>query len=463
VRGLSWRLGASLVALAIIAVSLLDVAFLFYSEATITVQRRAAQRAALNEARAAERVDAAFLRQVADDYGMILTAMGADGARLGTGAVHLPEPQAALGEPRVEGAYEHLAAPLGRGPFTWVVASRRRDEGLSRALALQGPAILGFGAAALGMTVLAWWLLRRAVVLPLRRMTYLVQSDDKDALSRFIPDARDPLAVLSHAIIAQNQRIADDRAQIAAQLTELTTKNAALAQAQTQLLRAERLAVVGQLAAGLAHEVGNPLAVLSGFVEVLSDPGLPVEQRTAALQRMGKELDRIHTTVRHLLDFSRAPASVERDGELGEVLTHVRELVAPQDRFRRVEVEWPVLERVIVVPVGPDALTQLVLNLVLNAADALAGEGKIRIGVAATAEEVRLEVADSGPGIPADVLPRIFEPFFTTKPAGSGTGLGLAVCERVVSAAGGDIRAGKSDLGGALFSVTLPARAARAR
>ncbi len=461
-KSLSFRVSIALLAVAVISISLLDVAFLFHSAGAATSERRLAMRAALAEVRAAGARAAGALADIAATYELTLTLTGAGVPPRSTGTAAFELPRA--GEHRVDGAFEHEAAALaGAAPYDTVVATRRRDEGLRRAFAWQAPAAAIFAAVAAIIVLLGSWFLRRAVVSPLVRLTELLRGDDRDALSRFTSETTDLVSRLSRAIITQNQRIADDKAQIEQQLRALTESNRQLEATHHQLLRAERLAVVGQLAAGLAHEVGNPLAVLSGFVELLRDPALPEADRAQALSRMSKELDRIHATVRHLLDFSRAPASGEPEGDVCEALQHVRQLLAPQERFRKVQVEWPEPTEPVVVPLAADALTQVLVNLLFNAADAMGGEGRVRVGLMQEDGKVRLEVADSGPGIPAAVLPRIFEPFFTTKPAGSGTGLGLAVCERIIAAAGGDIEAGRGPLGGAALRVTLPARAGRAR
>ncbi len=327
--------------------------------------------------------------------------------------------------------------------------------GTSGKLGLQRSLLLTLAGAGVLIVALGLFFLRRAVLRPLSHLTELVRAADPQALSRF-GAAPDDLVELSRAIVAQNQRAAEDKEQIARQLEELKAAHQELEGAQQRLVRAERLAVVGQLAAGLAHEIGNPLAILSGFVEVLRGGDMSPAEAQDTLARMARELDRIHATVRGLLDFSRTPRSATKEGELSEALSHVRELLGPQDRFRQIAVLWPDSRQSVWVPVDVDALTQLFLNLMLNAADAIAGKGQITVSLEAADGRVRLLIDDSGPGIPPEVLPHIFEPFFSTKPPGSGTGLGLSVCERIVAQAGGDLRADKSPLGGARFVITLP-------
>jgi signal transduction histidine kinase len=314
----------------------------------------------------------------------------------------------------------------------------------------------------LAFVLLGLVFLRRTVVRPLVRMTELVGRQDRGGLAELSLEPPKGLTQLSRAIIGMTQRIDADRRHIAAQLGELQGAHAELRAAHEKLVRAERLAVVGQLAAGLAHEIGNPLTVIIGFLEMVKSPGLTEAERADAIGRMGRELDRIHHIVRDLLDFSRASAKSDSVGDVGEVLEHVRRLLAPQERLRGVTLEVVPPETSVAVPIDAAALTQVLLNLLLNAADAVAGRGRIRASVAIDAGRVKIAVEDSGSGVPEDLRARIFEPFFSTKPAGHGTGLGLAVCDSIIAAAGGEINVGGSALGGARFAVTLPVAGSRA-
>ena len=457
-RGLWARLLLALTVPTFIGLALADVAFLFFGQAELVRARRLELRLALAEVATRDLTDdpTAAVRAIAGAHDVALTLVRQDGTSVASEPVPLPE-LAATGEILAEGRLEQAVLPLAHGDFRWAVASRARDDVLGAVFRDQ-PRALGI-LAVVGAVIVGFGLLflRRSVLRPLARMTDLVDRRDQEALSRLEAiGASDGLSRLGRAILAMTQKIADDKAHIAQQLEELVRRNRELAATQAELVRAERLAVVGQLAAGIAHEIGNPLAILAGFLDVLEDPGLPSEQRQEARRRMGHELGRIHATVRSLLDFSRASQSADAKGDLSAALAHVQSLLAPQERLRGVTLAVPALAEPIEVPLATDALTQVLVNLLLNAADALDHRGRVAVSVAAGAREVVLCVDDSGPGIPPELRARVFEPFFTTKPAGSGTGLGLAVCERIVTAAGGDIRAEESPLGGARFRVTLP-------
>jgi signal transduction histidine kinase len=229
-------------------------------------------------------------------------------------------------------------------------------------------------------------------------------------------------------------------------------------------VRSERLASVGRLAAGLAHEIGNPISAILGFQELLLAGGLDEAERRDFVERMRKETERIHRVLRDLLDFARPAASDggRRDeagppGDVAEAARDVTALVKPQRAFRDVAFTVDVPESLPKVVLSEERLVQVMLNLLLNAADAVGERGKVALRAEAVDALVRVEVEDSGAGVRTSMLPRLFEPFATSKEVGKGTGLGLAVCRGLVEAAGGTITlADPGALGGARFVVEIP-------
>jgi C4-dicarboxylate-specific signal transduction histidine kinase len=252
--------------------------------------------------------------------------------------------------------------------------------------------------------------------------------------------------------------LAEERGRLAAKVSELQRSNAELAAARESLLRTERLATVGRLAAGVAHEVGNPLGAIGGYAELararLAGRGGDAELLDW-MERIAAETLRIDRIVRELLDFARASSPTLAPVEVGAALEAALRLAQVQPRFRDVEVTLdhpPALPRVL----GDEGrLGQVFLNLLLNAGDAMGGSGPLRIAARDAGEEVEVEVADRGPGIGEADLPRIFDPFFTTKPPGEGTGLGLSVCHSIVESFGGRVSAANREGGGAVFTVRL--------
>lgn len=267
------------------------------------------------------------------------------------------------------------------------------------------------------------------------------------------------VARLSQAFNAMAARVRDDQRTLEAQLREVEQKSAALATAQEQVLRSAKLASVGRLAAGVAHEIGNPLTAVLGLVEIARDEDDP-ETRAEFLDRIQKETERIHGIIRDLLAFARdgsdaAASEAAGDADLAEVVADAIQLVAPQKDASKLRIEQRLAK-------GPrvrgqhDRLTQVLLNLLLNAADAVDGDGDIVVELARDGDHAVLSVTDTGTGIPEDLLDQIFEPFVTSKPVGQGTGLGLAVSHTIIDRLGGTLRAENAEGGGARFEIRLP-------
>jgi signal transduction histidine kinase len=255
-------------------------------------------------------------------------------------------------------------------------------------------------------------------------------------------------------------RLLNEERALRKKIDEVERATARLKEAQDRLVRSERLASVGRLAAGLAHEIGNPISALMGLEDLLLEGDLQPEEQRDFLQRMRKETDRIHRILRDLLQFARPSATgAEGDAPPGNVevaVYDVAALVAPQKVMHDVELKLDVHPDLPLVALSREHLVQVVLNLVLNAVDAC-GPGKEVIVRALPSElGVRLEVEDNGLGIAPELVDRLFEPFVTTKEVGKGTGLGLAVCRGLVEAQGGVIYLDTTFRAGARFVAELP-------
>ena len=229
-----------------------------------------------------------------------------------------------------------------------------------------------------------------------------------------------------------------------------------------QLVQAEKLATLGQLIAGIAHELNNPLAAMVGHAQMLrlgqQDPKV-----AARADRIVDAAQRATRIVRNFLTVARRHHPERVAVSVNEIVTKTLELLAYQLRVGNVEVESALAPDLPQIAGDPHQLQQVVLNLVNNAIQAMAPGGQGRLGVTSSLSPdrstIRLAVTDNGPGIPPEHLPRVLEPFFTTKPQGEGTGLGLAIAQGIVTDHGGTI-AVESTLGqGATFTVTLPATA----
>jgi signal transduction histidine kinase len=246
------------------------------------------------------------------------------------------------------------------------------------------------------------------------------------------------------------------RAETAAQIKSLETANLALQQARDEVIRAEKLASVGQLAAGMAHEIGNPLSALIGYLNLLRAELADPSQHDL-VERSLHETGRIDRLVRELLDFAAPTGIVAEPFDPLAVCRDAAELLASQgalDGVRLVDRAPPALG---LVRMDRSRFLQVCVNLLLNARDAMPAGGEVILDAACHGDELAVTVADTGHGIVPAVLPRIFEPFFTTKDPGKGRGLGLAVCQRLVSEAGGHIDVQSAPGEGCKFTLRLPA------
>jgi signal transduction histidine kinase len=227
--------------------------------------------------------------------------------------------------------------------------------------------------------------------------------------------------------------------------------------AEAQLIRSDRLSAVGRLAAGAVHEVRNPLMTILGQAQlILLQPRLSAKVREKA-NIIVAETSRAAQILQNLLSFSRQEAPTRRPCSIAELVGRVLELARFELQNAGVKVETDVAADP-EVWVDAAQMQQVLLNLLRNAAQALAGQAGDRcltVAVRAIDNGARVEVLDSGPGIPEDVLPRIFDPFFTTKPEGEGTGLGLWIAYSIVEQHGGRITAANRPEGGAAFAIEL--------
>ena len=224
---------------------------------------------------------------------------------------------------------------------------------------------------------------------------------------------------------------------------------------ETHLRYIERLAELGTLAAGMAHEIGTPMNVILGRAEYLlrktSD-----ESAKKGLEIIVTQVERITKIMNQLLTFAMQRPLERGPVELTRVLGQILDLVEDQIMKNGVKVETTIAPNVPKVLGDSDQLQQVLLNLVLNAVYAMPEGGKLNIGVDQVDAHVKLTVKDTGQGISPETLPRIFDPFFTTKPTGEGTGLGLAVVQSIIQEHGGTIRVESQPGQGTMFSVLLP-------
>jgi signal transduction histidine kinase len=227
-----------------------------------------------------------------------------------------------------------------------------------------------------------------------------------------------------------------------------------LQQREREVLRAEQLAAVGQVAAGVAHELRNPLTSVKMLVQTGLEgdkaPGLPPED----LAIIEHEVRRMEQCIRLFLDFARPPDSERRRTDLTEVVRRALALVEGRARRQKVYLDADLPEQPVLMKIDPEQIHQVLVNLLLNALDALPRGGTVQVQIGLAESHVEVRIVDTGTGIAARVRERLFEPFVSSKE--TGLGLGLSICKRLIEAHGGSIRGDNAHEGGAVFAFTLP-------
>jgi PAS domain S-box-containing protein len=231
-----------------------------------------------------------------------------------------------------------------------------------------------------------------------------------------------------------------------------------LEKTQLQLLQSEKMASLGKLAAGVAHQLNNPLGGITLFTKlVLEDYELPPGARED-LGRVLGDAERCRETVKELLEFTRQTRHLMRPNDVNQALRRTLFLLKSQSLFHNIVMDVDLDEQLPAVHCDIQQLNHMLMNIILNAAQAMKGCGALSVRTRAVPDRpwVRIEITDTGPGIPPDVLPHIFEPFFTTKDEGEGTGLGLSLVYGIVENHGGQIKAFSEPGQGAAFVIELP-------
>lgn len=218
-----------------------------------------------------------------------------------------------------------------------------------------------------------------------------------------------------------------------------------------ELARAERLAITGRLASGLAHEVGNPIGIIIGFAELLPREGKTRDYREKILS----EANRIKDLIAQLLDFARPAVPQMAKTDLRKLVSDTKELVQGQKSFRGITWEVSLTGPRSSVMADSQRLKQVLMNVFFNAADAMPQGGALQITLGDEAAHRVLVVRDTGMGIPPTNLDAIFQPFYTTKPGAQGTGLGLAICRRLMEQMQGAIWATSEPQKGSTFHLRL--------
>lgn len=218
--------------------------------------------------------------------------------------------------------------------------------------------------------------------------------------------------------------------------------------------RAERLSAIGQLSAGLAHEIRNPLASIAGAVSILQRSAELDAKSTRCLAIIGKESDRLNGLLTNFLNFARPRAPQFKRIHPGPLLENVLDLAAHAPRSEKIRLTKQLPEDLPEIQCDPEQLEQVLLNLLINAIEASPDGAEVRLSASPNEMHLQIDVCDQGPGVPASDVDHLFDPFFTTKE--HGTGLGLPVAHQIIQQLGGTLLAKHNEERGMTFSVLLP-------
>ncbi|MBW2028880.1 MAG: HAMP domain-containing protein [Deltaproteobacteria bacterium] len=310
------------------------------------------------------------------------------------------------------------------------------------------------------------YLLSRLVVKPIHRLLKITaEYKEGEFLPSLSEASRDEIGELSKSLNNMLKRLDENKQELKAHIFSLEKANRELKQAQSEIIKSEKLASVGRLAAGIAHEIGNPIGIILGYLELINRGQVTEEEKEDFFKRMETEISRVNQIIKKLLDFSRLSSGMMRETSVHDVIHQTIDILAPQPMMDDINIQEELKATQDIVWCDPNELQQVFLNIVMNAVDTLevkrlsAGddpEKTLLLRSANRDDAIEVRVEDNGCGIPEQDLSHIFDPFYTTKEPGKGTGLGLAVCYRIVEGIGGRIMA-ESTLGkGTAIIITLP-------
>lgn len=356
---------------------------------------------------------------------------------------------------------------------------------------------------AIVLVIFGSFLLSRVLVKPIKDLVRLTQKISEGDFSQKIEiTSKNEIGQLIESFNRMIEKIKEKQESLENYLNSLESTNKQLKQAQEELIRAEKLASIGRFAAGVAHEVGNPLGAILGYTSILEKDGLDREEVKDYLKRIEKEIERINRIVRELLDFARPSKFEIKDVQVNQVIENALSLLSYQKNFKNIETRLDLQPNLPMLKGDESRLSQVFINIILNSIDAMPEGGVLQIQ---TKEDIvndlfpnplqriypprrktdpeesnysrfrksdpftmhltkfskgdriiKIQITDTGVGIRKEDLDNIFDPFFTTKSPDKGTGLGLSISLRIVESLGGEIKVESEEGKGTTFEVYFP-------
>lgn len=261
------------------------------------------------------------------------------------------------------------------------------------------------------------------------------------------------------------ERIMEDKEKLKQKIDDLEKANTEIKKSQQNLIRSEKLVAVGRLSAGLAHEIGNPLGIIQGYVELLENSELNDDERKQFVSRASMELNRIDKMIRQLLNYARKPAPQNVSTNVKMVVEQLGELIKLSKKECEVDFSYELLDNYPNLHINNDDLYQVLMNIVFNGIDAIHSKGKGYLGrisikfltIEAGEEKIaQIIITDNGIGIPEEELDAVWDLFYTTKEIGKGTGLGLSVSRAIIEANGGTVEMHSRYEEGTKVQINLP-------
>ena len=307
------------------------------------------------------------------------------------------------------------------------------------------------------------YLLSRLVVSPIHRLLRMTEEFEG---AEFIPSAGETpaneIGNLSRALTLMLKRLDENKKELKSHIISLEKANKDLKDAQDEIIRSEKLASVGRLAAGIAHEIGNPVGIILGYIDLIRRGGLSGAEEKDFLERIESETTRVNVIIRQLLDFSRNTTELIENCSVHDVILKTVKMIKHQAGMKKIRIILELAAERDHIIADKNQLQQLFLNILINAIDAAGDETNYvddaHITVKSESKNgfLELEFADNGPGISPGEIDHVFDPFYTTKEPGKGTGLGLSVCYRIVEGLDGTIRAESPPGEGMKIRIRLP-------
>jgi two-component system NtrC family sensor kinase len=312
------------------------------------------------------------------------------------------------------------------------------------------------------LILFGYFLLSRYLVNPINKIIKLTENISEGNLTQtplFLSD-KNEIGKLSSALNTLSKNLKIEKEKINEQFKKLEEKNKELQQAHDEVIQAEKLASVGSLAAGIAHEIGNPIGIILGYLHMLRDKKTDDQIRADYLNRMEKETERVNNIVRNFLNYSRPGKQNIREIDLNKIIHETSSLFSCQKNFENITVLFNLSDNLPPLAADEKEIQQLLINLALNSRDAMPDGGTLtitsRLDSIDKEDRICLIIKDTGTGIPEKNHNKIFDPFFTTKAEGKGTGLGLSNVHRIVKSLNGEIELTSFSGKSTTFTIRIP-------